>query len=312
MRRANEFVLMMETVNYCHEGRSVGNMSETFETKVSINRSGTTNTAIVLDAQNGNITSGGHGVDGDVFLRDGSGTQRIAIDAGNHTIKITDASGNTLAELGRFGNLRLGGGRHDGDIEMYNTSANRTVHVDGQQGNMWLGGNGVDGDLILFPSGATDTNATSQSTIHLDGQAGDIILRNADAAEDFDVAGEGIEAGSVLVIDEEGRLRLSSNAYDRRVAGVVSGDGPYRPGIILDRQPETEGRKPIALAGKVQVKADATQAPIQVGDLLTTSPEAGHAMRACDPSRAFGAVIGKALAPLHRGLGSVPILVSLQ
>ena len=68
----------------------------------------------------------------------------------------------------------------------------------------------------------------------------------------------------------------------------------------------------MALAGKVQVKADARQAPIGVGDLLTTADEPGHAMRANDPMGAFGAVIGKALAPLHEGCGSVPILVSLQ
>ena len=40
---------------------------------------------------------------------------------------------------------------------------------------------------------------------------------------------------------------------------------------------------------------DAGYAPVGVGDLLTTSPTAGHAMRAEDPVRAFGATIGKAL-----------------
>jgi len=49
-----------------------------------------------------------------------------------------------------------------------------------------------------------------------------------------------------------------------------------------------------------------------VGDLLTTSPTPGHAMRADDPGRAFGAVLGKALRPLADGQGLVPILVALQ
>jgi hypothetical protein len=35
-------------------------------------------------------------------------------------------------------------------------------------------------------------------------------------------------------------------------------------------------------------------------------------MRAADPLLAFGAVIGKALAPLATGRGLVPILVALQ
>jgi hypothetical protein len=40
--------------------------------------------------------------------------------------------------------------------------------------------------------------------------------------------------------------------------------------------------------------------------------KAGHAMKAADPRRAFGAVIGKALRPLPAGRGLVPILVALQ
>jgi hypothetical protein len=50
---------------------------------------------------------------------------------------------------------------------------------------------------------------------------------------------------------------------------------------------------------------------IEVGDLLTTSPTPGHAMKATDPSRAFGAVLGKALKPWAAGRGLIPILVAL-
>jgi hypothetical protein len=49
-----------------------------------------------------------------------------------------------------------------------------------------------------------------------------------------------------------------------------------------------------------------------VGDLLTTSPTPGHAMAARDHGRAFGAVFGKALAPLQSGIGLLPVLVALQ
>jgi hypothetical protein len=55
---------------------------------------------------------------------------------------------------------------------------------------------------------------------------------------------------------------------------------------------------PLALTGKVYCKADAQYAPIEVGDLLTTSSTAGHAMKATDHDRAFGAVLGKALGLL--------------
>jgi hypothetical protein len=46
--------------------------------------------------------------------------------------------------------------------------------------------------------------------------------------------------------------------------------------------------------------------------MLTTSPTPGHAMKAIDPLKAFGSVIGKALRPLDSGQGLMPILVNLQ
>jgi hypothetical protein len=69
---------------------------------------------------------------------------------------------------------------------------------------------------------------------------------------------------------------------------------------------------PLALLGKVFCKVDAQYSPIEVGDLLTTSPTIGHAMKADDPLKAFGSVIGKALRPLQAGRGMIPILVALQ
>jgi hypothetical protein len=141
---------------------------------------------------------------------------------------------------------------------------------------------------------------------------GDIRLLNADCAEDFDVLEPDTTAGTVMVLDETGGLRQSQGAYDRRVAGVVSGAADWKAGIILDRQHTAPGRLPIALVGKVYCKVDASYAPIAVGDLLTTSPTPGHAMKAEDPVKAFGAVIGKAIGAAHDGRQLLPILVSLQ
>lgn len=141
----------------------------------------------------------------------------------------------------------------------------------------------------------------------------DIVLANADCAEDFDIAGlEKVEPGTVMVIDQEGALRQSEQAYDKRVAGVISGAGNYKPGILLDKQESSRNRMPIALMGKVYCKVDASYGAIEVGDLLTTSPTLGHAMKVDDPLKAFGAVIGKALRPLEGGQGLIPILIALQ
>lgn len=142
---------------------------------------------------------------------------------------------------------------------------------------------------------------------------GDVILTGADCAEDFDVTdAASLEPGTVMVIGHEGRLRRSETAYDTRVAGVLSGAGEYRPGIVLDKQQSQDDRLPVALTGKVFCKVDARYAPVDVGDLLTTSPTTGHAMKAGDPLKAFGAVIGKALRPLPDGQGLIPILIALN
>jgi hypothetical protein len=141
----------------------------------------------------------------------------------------------------------------------------------------------------------------------------DVVLGNADCAEDFTVD-KAVEAepGTVMVLTDAGTLAPATMAYDTRVTGVVSGAGTFRPALILDRIEQSADRQPIALIGKVWCKADAEEAPIAVGDLLTTSPTPGHAMRASDRGRAFGAVLGKALGSLPGGQGLIPILVCLQ
>ena len=143
------------------------------------------------------------------------------------------------------------------------------------------------------------------------GAPGDIVL--ADFSEDFDISDiVGVEPGTVMVLNARGALEQSHAPYDKKVAGVVSGGGSYRPAIVLDKQASQKNRLPIALMGKVFCKVDARESSIEAGDLLTTSPTPGHAMKACDPLKAFGSVIGKALRPLKTGTGMIPVLISLQ
>jgi hypothetical protein len=147
---------------------------------------------------------------------------------------------------------------------------------------------------------------------------GDIVLINSpasgDVAEDFDVEDEpeSSEPGTVLVIDVDGRLSASSQPYDTRVAGVVSGAGQLRPALVLQRIYSTTPRCPVALVGKAYCKVDAGCGPISAGDLLTTSATVGHAMRVSDLPRATGSILGKALAPFAHGRGVIPILVGLR
>jgi hypothetical protein len=143
---------------------------------------------------------------------------------------------------------------------------------------------------------------------------GDISFPGADCAEEF-AAVEAVEAipGTVMSLTDSGRIAPCAQPYERRVVGVVTGAGPLRPGIVMGRQANrTDARFPIALMGTVYCQVDTTNGPIDVGDLLTTSSTPGHAMKATDPMRAFGAVIGKAMGPLASGSGLVPVIVALQ
>src|SRR5262249_25318512 len=128
------------------------------------------------------------------------------------------------------------------------------------------------------------------------------------------MSSKNILQGSVVVIDPDhpGQLKLSDQPYDKRVAGIVSGANGIKPGISLHQEALLEGGENVALSGRVYVFADTASGPIEPGDLLTTSPTPGHAMRATDLARTQGAVLGKAMSPLTEGKGMVLVLVSLQ
>lgn len=210
------------------------------------------------------------------------------------------------------GEVIIGGSGMPGTLRLVDGSLRERAILDATFGNLRLGGNGTDGDILVYPSSGNPNN-NADATIHLDGEAGDILLRNGDCAEEFDVeAPESVTQGSVLSLAENGKLQVACEPYDRKVVGIVSGAGDTRPGIILARDPRNRNRLPVALAGRVNCWVDATYGAVAVGDLLTTSSTPGYAMRAADPSRAFGSVIGKALRALSAGSGLVPVLVALQ
>ena len=142
--------------------------------------------------------------------------------------------------------------------------------------------------------------------------SGDILLSGADCAEQFEVTGSVGDPGTVMVFDDSERLSACTEPYDRRVAGVVSGANRYRPGLILNSGESAANRRPIALMGRVYCKVDASYGAIEAGDLLTTSPNPGHAMKASDQLKAFGTTLGKALRPVREGQDLIPVLVALQ
>jgi hypothetical protein len=170
--------------------------------------------------------------------------------------------------------------------------------------------------MFLNQSGNFGIGTTApEERLHVAGTAKVEVLKvtGADLAENFPVR-DFAEPGTVMAIDYErpGQLRMSECAYDRRVAGVVSGAGDLAAGAVLGNGVGSEEDLPVALSGRVWVKCDASRRPIRAGDLLTTSATPGHAMAATDRDRAQGAILGKAMTELQEGQGLVLVLVSLQ
>jgi len=142
------------------------------------------------------------------------------------------------------------------------------------------------------------------------------ITGGADLAEPFAMTdAAAIQPGMVVAIDPDnpGQLRLANTAYDRMVAGVVSGAGGVNSGLIMQQEgTAAAGEHPVALTGRVYVWVDADKTPVNPGDLLTTADTPGHAMKVTDHNKAQGAILGKALGTLAKGKGLVLMLVSLQ
>ena len=143
--------------------------------------------------------------------------------------------------------------------------------------------------------------------------SGNINAKYQDVAEWVPTT-QKLQAGTVVVLaaGERNHVAASTTAYDTRVAGVVSA----QPGIALGEA--GEGKALVATTGRVKVKVDATQAPVEVGDLLVTSDHEGYAMKS-EPvligKRRFhapGTIVGKALEPLAGGTGEILVLLSLQ
>ena len=140
------------------------------------------------------------------------------------------------------------------------------------------------------------------------------ITGGADFAENFDVASKvtnsnaisgNVQPGMVVAIDPRnpGKLALTRKAYDRTVAGIISGAGGVQPpGMMMGHEGTlADGKHPVALSGRVYCWVDATRGAIKPGDLLTTSSIPGHAMKATNHAKARGAIVGKAMTGLRQG-----------
>src|SRR5256886_13832474 len=183
--------------------------------------------------------------------------------------------------------------------------------------NTMLFGHSGNAHLNINSSGWVGVGtATPAALLHVAGNAqvdGNIAAKYQDVAE-WVKAGPDVPAGTVVVIDPQApdRAMTSSQAYDTRVAGVVSA----RPGLLLGEEGPDKAK--IAHSGRVKVKVDARYGAIRTGDLLVCSPTPGYAMRS-EPvivggtsMHRPGTLIGKALEPLAGGESEILVLLILQ
>jgi hypothetical protein len=178
-------------------------------------------------------------------------------------------------------------------------------------------GSGEDADFEVWDKDANnifniDESGTTQVQVLQ-------ITGGSDLSEQFEIQGNQANLlpspGMVVCIDPEhpGKLIVSTKAYDRTVAGIISGAGGIKPGMLMGQSDSaSDGWYPVALVGRVYVWADASYGSIEPGDLLTTSDTPGHAMKVTDYERAKGAIIGKAMSSLEEGQGLILVLVTLQ
>ncbi len=192
------------------------------------------------------------------------------------------------------------------------TNGNTFVNSSGA-GNIHFRHNNIEADQMEIRADGTTAVRVLQ------------ILGGSDVSEQFDVTvpdipgteprKDVIDPGTVVAIDpvHPGKLVVSQQAYDHRVAGIVSGAGGVKPGMVMGQEGTVaDGGHPVALSGRVYCWADASNGRIEPGDFLTTSDTPGHAMKVKNHKKAQGAIIGKAMTGLERGKGLVLVLVMPQ
>jgi len=257
---------------------------------------------VQLDAEQG--TGGG----GYLALYEGDGTTAIIADANTQggALGVYEQDGTLTTYIHNVSDAGVVSVRNASGLETgYFWGRNNAGHTGGQLGLK----NSAGVETITLDADRSGNGRIITQVLQITG--------GSDLSEQFDIKAihDEVKAGMVVSIDpaKPGQLITSSKAYDKTVAGVVSGAGGVQPGMMMGQVgTAADGKHAVALTGRVYCWIDADKGAIRPGDLITTSDTPGHGMKVKSHRKAQGAVIGKSMSSLDKGKGLVLVLVNLQ
>ncbi len=217
-------------------------------------------------------------------------------------------------------------------LEAYNAAGNASANV------FWLTGmNSQPVPLMNLQANAVHISGSLTAGGGKGGYVMDQFVNAVDdTLEEGDVVVIGSNQASLYYGTKDGipvpEADLTTRALDTRVCGIVcsvhgnvepsetSKSGSQTRALTHEELQNTDESKVragqvgwmVTLGAYAHCKVDADIAPIEVGDLLATSPTKGHAQKVTGGAKAVGAILGKALGALSSGKGKIPVLVTLH
>jgi hypothetical protein len=216
----------------------------------------------------------------------------------------TNPHGTTAADVNA---LPITGGEIEGGLSVREIRTREILISDGMEvHNARLFGETVFNEPVLFrdrvifrgPKNGyvTDIFANgSGGELH----TGDLIKLTPAGAKRFHGVDDKIPVSEVTLSDKDD---------DPMVIGIV--DRLFEQEEDPSTIPDGAEFLAVTLGSYAHCKVDASEESIEVGDLLTSSSEAGHAKKAVEPK--IGSIIGKALQPLEDGTGTIAVFVNIQ
>lgn len=218
-----------------------------------------------------------------------------------------------IATSGVVFNQKTGGGAFNLISASYNGASGLLVLK--QDGSVGIGTSAPESRVQISGGGLC---VGSDASCNSDNNAAGVVYSSATAMTVYDVAEnyptkENLSEGDVLVLDPDNAVfvKKSGKAYDTLVVGVFSANPAVLLGGFNGAQFKNETQAAVALTGRVPVKVTNANGPIRIGDLLTTSPAPGTAMR-CGAYCGPGTVLGKALENFNESEGKILALMTLQ